>query len=143
MGYKGRSARRTTGRLIGALALVAALAGILLLLAQTLFHEPEPAQPVSGQNGGDVLTQPGGDEPQQPQQPEEPEEPEERPWNLRLVNFENPLPQDYAIETKSLLNGLEVDARIYEKLTAMLSDGRSEGLQFVVCSAWRSVEKQT
>ena len=59
-------------------------------------------------------------------------------WNLLLVNPWNPLPQKYAIEKKKLANGLQVDARIYDDLNAMLIDCWAAGLHPVVCSAYRS-----
>ena len=69
--------------------------------------------------------------------------PAEQDWQLLLVNPWNKLPEGYTIELKKLSNGLQVDARIYDDLTAMLSDCRKAGLRPLVCSAYRSQEKQT
>ena len=66
--------------------------------------------------------------------------PERQPM---LVNPWNKLPEDYTVELKKLPNGLQVDARIYDDLTAMLSDCRKAGLRPLVCSAYRSSETQT
>lgn len=63
-------------------------------------------------------------------------------WRFRLVNAEYPLSGDYLPETSSLPNGLLVDSRIYADLTDMLSAGAAEGLEFAVCSAYRSYEFQ-
>ncbi len=63
-------------------------------------------------------------------------------WRLQLVNKDNPLPQDYSAQMRELPNGLLIDARIYEDLMAMINEGESQGLDFVICSAYRSVEKQ-
>ncbi len=63
-------------------------------------------------------------------------------WNLRLVNEQNPLPEDFVIETSSLPNGLEVDSRIYENLTLLLNDAKEQGFEMVVCSAYRSIDYQ-
>lgn len=68
---------------------------------------------------------------------------EEQDWQLLLVNPWNKLPEEFSVELKKLPNGLQVDARIYDDLTAMLSDCRKAGLRPVVCSAYRPVETQT
>lgn len=67
---------------------------------------------------------------------------EEQDWQLLLVNPWNKLPEEFSVELKKLPNGLQVDARIYDDLTAMLSDCRKAGLRPVVCSAYRPVETQ-
>lgn len=71
----------------------------------------------------------------QPQQSED--------WRLLLVNRWNDMPDTYSVELKSLGNGLQVDARIYDDLQAMLSACKKDGLHPIVCSAYRSVETQT
>jgi len=63
-------------------------------------------------------------------------------WRLLLVNPWNPLPDGYTVELKRLFNGLKVDARIYDDLAAMLTDCRAEGLQPIVCSAYRPMATQ-
>lgn len=63
-------------------------------------------------------------------------------WNLILVNRDNPLSEDYHIETRSIGNGLSVDVRIYEPLMKMLTAGNSEGCSLLVCSAYRPYERQ-
>ena len=67
----------------------------------------------------------------------------EQDWQLLLVNPWNKLPEDYTVELKKLPSGLQVDARIYDHLTAMLSACRKAGLRPLVCSAYRSSETQT
>lgn len=63
-------------------------------------------------------------------------------WKLRLVNSQNPLPEDYAIETVTLTNGLKVDERCYPDLQAMMDACREEGLSPVICSGYRTHEEQ-
>lgn len=63
-------------------------------------------------------------------------------WNLRLVNPWNALPEDYTIETVTLKNGLQVDERCYPDLQIMIDDCREAGLSPVICSAYRTQEKQ-
>lgn len=65
-------------------------------------------------------------------------------WKLRLVNVWNPLNIASNIELATLSNGLEVDTRVVEPLLAMIEAGRTEaGLDIIVCSAYRSKERQT
>lgn len=63
-------------------------------------------------------------------------------WRLRLVNRANLLPEGYQIETRRLTNGLLVDARIYDPLMELMSAGNKEGCALMVCSAYRSYERQ-
>ena len=67
----------------------------------------------------------------------------EEDWQLLLVNPWNKLPERFQVELKKLPNGLQVDARIYDDLTAMLADCRKAGLRPLVCSAYRSEQTQT
>ena len=64
-------------------------------------------------------------------------------WQLILVNPWNKLPENFQVELKKLPNGLQVDARVYDDLSAMLTDCRKAGLRPLVCSAYRSQETQT
>lgn len=63
-------------------------------------------------------------------------------WPLILANIDHPIPEDYRIETRTLPNGLAFDARAYDNLMTMLNDGEKQGLSFVVCSAYRTVDFQ-
>ena len=67
---------------------------------------------------------------------------EEIPWYLVLVNYENPMEEGYVPELTSLKAGYSVDSRIAESAKKMLSDAEKEGLRIVMCSAYRSVERQ-
>lgn len=63
-------------------------------------------------------------------------------WQLRLVNASNPLPDDFAPQLATLANGLQFDARAIGALNQMLADGNAQGLSLMVCSAYRSIERQ-
>lgn len=63
-------------------------------------------------------------------------------WKLQLVNFQNPVPEDHAIQTVTLSNGLRVDERCYPDLQAMMDACRGSGLNPVICSAYRTHEEQ-
>jgi D-alanyl-D-alanine carboxypeptidase len=63
-------------------------------------------------------------------------------WMLMLVNGENPLPNNYSPKLKKLKNGLQFDERAIDQLNAMISDAQAQGLSPIVCSAYRTIEKQ-
>ncbi len=62
---------------------------------------------------------------------------------LILVNKEHALPEDYKVELHWLKNGRNaVSELMYESLHRMLTDGSTDGRQFVVASGYRDTEKQ-
>lgn len=63
-------------------------------------------------------------------------------WNLILVNKWNPIPDGYEVKLTKLKNGLSVDERCYPDLQKMMDDCRADGLEPVICSAYRTQEKQ-
>ncbi len=63
-------------------------------------------------------------------------------WKLLLVNPWNSLPENYSIQTVTLKNGLQVDKRCYPDLQTMMDACRADGLSPVICSAYRTWEKQ-
>ena len=65
-------------------------------------------------------------------------------WNLILANDKHPLEAEFidSIQTKKLPNGLSVDERIYEPLNKMLDDAEKQGYHLIVCSGYRSYDKQ-
>lgn len=63
-------------------------------------------------------------------------------WNLMLVNVDNPMSENYEINVKQLDNGQAVDERCYDDLQKMMDDCRSAGLSPVICSSYRTWEKQ-
>lgn len=63
-------------------------------------------------------------------------------WNLVLVNPWNPLPESYSVTTVALQNGQAVDERCYPDLQEMMDDCRAAGLSPVICSSYRTWEKQ-
>ncbi len=63
-------------------------------------------------------------------------------WNLVLVNPWNPIPDNYDISLAALPNGHFIDQRCYSALMEMLDDCRSVGLSPLICSSYRTQEKQ-
>lgn len=64
-------------------------------------------------------------------------------WCLILTNAEYPVLEDYEVELEAI-PGTEqsVDKRIYEPLMAMIGDMRDQGLSPIVCSGYRTLDKQ-
>lgn len=64
-------------------------------------------------------------------------------WRLTLVNPWTPLPEGYQPTLATVENGYQVDQRCAAHLEAMLAACREAGLSPVLCSAYRTQEKQT
>lgn len=67
----------------------------------------------------------------------------EKDWMLVLVNSTHFMEKDYVPQLAEIENNYYFDARAVEELQQMLANGRAEGLDFWVCSAYRTMEKQT
>lgn len=64
-------------------------------------------------------------------------------WCLILTNAEYPVPEDYTVTLKDVPGTDQtVDERIYEPLMKMLEAMKEEGLSPVVCSGYRTLDKQ-
>ena len=64
-------------------------------------------------------------------------------WCLILTNAEYPVPEDYAVTLRDVSGtDQKVDERIYEPLMNMLEAMKEEGLSPVVCSGYRTLDKQ-
>lgn len=63
-------------------------------------------------------------------------------WQLVLVNSTHAMEEGYVPKLEEIENNYYFDARAMESLQQMLADGRKEGLDFWICSAYRSAEKQ-
>jgi len=77
------------------------------------------------------------------EEPDGPSFPEGEEWQLLLVNPWNEMPEDYEVHLKTLPDGMKVDERAYDDLTAMLQGCRDAGLSPKICSAYRTQAKQT
>lgn len=64
-------------------------------------------------------------------------------WYMVLVNKDNPLPEDFIVDTALIDNRSHtVDSRIHNDLLAMIEAGEKEGLKFIFYTAYRSVSRQ-
>jgi len=65
------------------------------------------------------------------------------PWNLMLINAEHPLDDDYSVPEQTVLtSGHSIDARAYPALQDMMDGARAAGLEPLICSSFRTQEKQ-
>lgn len=69
-------------------------------------------------------------------------EEQKKEWNLILVNKTHKLPADPAMEIATLRNGHSCDSRIVDDLQAMFDDARAAGLNPLICSSYRTMERQ-
>ncbi|MBR5508505.1 MAG: M15 family metallopeptidase [Lachnospiraceae bacterium] len=82
---------------------------------------------------------------EQPEEvPETPKEmfPEAEEWEILLVNDSHPLQRNFEVELEAVGSQC-VDVRIREPLEKMMSDMRLEGMRPLVCSGYRTLERQT
>lgn len=65
-------------------------------------------------------------------------------WNLILVNAMHPLPEDFQIPALTQLrSGHAIDSRAYPALQEMMDAARAAGLQPLICSSFRTWDKQS
>lgn len=95
-----------------------------------------------------------GSEPEPEPEPESEPEPEPEPqpedipavgaqdWELILVNGDNPMPEGYAPELETITDMYRVDKRIADSVKLMFADAKASGINLIICSAYRSAEKQ-
>lgn len=67
---------------------------------------------------------------------------EKEEYYLLLANAENPLPQDGTVQTEDVQNGYEMDKRAAPAMRDMIQAAKEDGVELMLCSAYRSVEKQ-
>ena len=67
---------------------------------------------------------------------------EKEEYYLLLANAENPLPQDWSIQTEEVQNGYEMDKRAAPAMRDMIQAAQEDGVELMLCSAYRSIEKQ-
>ncbi|MCM1487870.1 MAG: D-alanyl-D-alanine carboxypeptidase family protein, partial [Firmicutes bacterium] len=66
----------------------------------------------------------------------------ESDWALYVIGNNNPLPNDFTVETKSVSGERELDVRCADYAIQMLNDAKEQNVGLFVTSAYRSIEKQ-
>lgn len=64
-------------------------------------------------------------------------------WNLLLVNKQHPIPDDYDFELGTISGSMRCDERIITPLLDMLRAARADGVNLIICSPYRDIERQT
>ena len=61
---------------------------------------------------------------------------------LTLVNYKNKIPDDWKVDLVSLNDQQSIDQRAYQELKNMLNEAKKQGLNIIVCSSYRTYDKQ-
>jgi D-alanyl-D-alanine carboxypeptidase len=61
---------------------------------------------------------------------------------LTVVNHTKTIPSDWTVDLVQLKNNKSIDRRAYSDLQDMMDDARAEGLEPLICSSYRTQEKQ-
>lgn len=64
-------------------------------------------------------------------------------WELLLVNKNHKIPEGYDVQLEKIEKTHKVDKRITDSLNQMLSDARKQGLSPIICSSYRTNDRQT
>lgn len=70
------------------------------------------------------------------------EEFSEDDWRLILINKQHSIPEDYTFSLGTIAGSLQCDERILDDLRRMLTAAQEDGVSLVVCSPYRSSERQ-
>lgn len=63
-------------------------------------------------------------------------------WKLILVNKQNPVPEGYDSHLTGLNESKQVDRRIVNSVIRLMEGAKQDGIDLVICSAYRSYERQ-
>jgi len=63
-------------------------------------------------------------------------------WRLLLINKQHPIPEDYTFELGTIKGSMKCDKRIIEDLLAMLQGAKNDGINLVICSPYRDLNRQ-
>lgn len=67
---------------------------------------------------------------------------QECPWNLIVVNVDNPVPAGYDVITEKYDGTMDVDSRIMDPLSDMIRSARADGISLWISSGYRSNQLQ-
>ena len=63
-------------------------------------------------------------------------------WRLMLVNKQNPVPEDFDVKLSGINESLYADERIIDDIYKMIDAASSDGVDLMICSAYRSYDRQ-
>ena len=64
-------------------------------------------------------------------------------WNLILVNKQHPVPEDYEYNLTYINDSQQIDKRIAGQVAKLVSAAEKSGIELMICSAYRSYDRQT
>lgn len=64
-------------------------------------------------------------------------------WKIVLVNKQHPIPDNYSFELGTISGSMRCDERIITPLLDMLKGARADGVNLIVCSPYRDMDRQT
>ncbi len=98
---------------------------------------------ITAERKDDIESETFKNEEQKEVQDQQKEESDFDEWKLILVNKSHPVPNDFSVDLVQLKNGHSFDKRAYPDLQMMMDDARAAGLNPLICSSYRTMEKQT
>ena len=142
--FRRRRRQRQFYRILAAIWLMAFVLGLLcgklVFAKETGLLARAGAEPAAEEAGND-RTQTAGHDSGTRANPEGEESAGD--WKLTLVNATHPMAEGYRPQVSEIENNYYFDSRAVGELQQMLADGRKQGLDFWICSAYRTMEKQT
>lgn len=63
-------------------------------------------------------------------------------WNLVLINKQHTIPEDYQFTLGTLKGSMRCDERIIDPLTQMFAAAKEDGVNLIVCSPYRDMQRQ-
>lgn len=63
-------------------------------------------------------------------------------WNLVLINKQHTIPDDYQFTLGTIKGSMRCDERIIEPLTQMFAAAKEDGINLIVCSPYRDMQRQ-
>lgn len=64
-------------------------------------------------------------------------------WKIVLVNKQHPIPENYYFDLGTISGNMRCDERIITPLLDMLKGARADGVNLIVCSPYRDMDRQT
>ena len=69
-------------------------------------------------------------------------EPDRDDWRLMLVNKQNPVPEGFEVRLSNINDSLSADYRIIGNIYDMIDAAAEDGVDLMICSAYRSYDRQ-
>ncbi len=63
-------------------------------------------------------------------------------WRLMLVNKQNPVPEGFDVKLANINNTMYADERIIDDIYRMIDAASDDGVDLMICSAYRSYDRQ-